>query len=208
MSDDNKKRMGEKILTPMFRLAFASLFEPKLQINKIDLKYEMTMLFDKATDLTPLKDAVKKLVNDYYGGEKPPANFSTFEEVFKDGNVPNTKGKVHDGYEGCIVVKASSIEKFKPGVVDQAKNVISGYPGIKSGDYARAYILPRVYDYAGKTGFGFYIRSVQKVRTGEELGGGSVDASKEFDEIPDDNNPDTKGMFDAPKADAKVDDWS
>ena len=151
---------NERIVTPKFRVSFPQLFEAKA-FDEGDAKFTLTMLFDKKTDLTPLKNAVKKAANDKWGDTLPP----NLKLPFKDGNE-----KELDGYKDKIVVDASS--KFRPQVVDQKVNIITRAEDIYAGCYARAAINAYAWEYSKggkvlKRGVSFNLDMVQKLEEGE-----------------------------------------
>jgi hypothetical protein len=94
----SKQKSPTKVVTPKFRLSFPELFEPKAFENQA-AKYSIQMLFDKKTDLAPLKAVVKKAANEKWGDNLPKGILLPF----KDGNEKDL-----EGYEDKIVVSAAS----------------------------------------------------------------------------------------------------
>ena len=146
-----------KILTPNFRVSFPSVFEPSDYNGKET--YSVTMLFDKSTDLTELKAAVKRAAEEKWGKKIP----SNLRNPIRDG-----AEKEHlDGYDGCFFIRASS--KTKPGVVDQNCVEIINPSEFYAGCIARATVVPFAYDQAGNKGVSFLLSNIQKVADGESF---------------------------------------
>lgn len=173
-----KKTNVMKVVTPKFRLSFPELFEPKAFENQA-AKYSCRMLFDKKTDLSPLKNVVKKAIKDKWG-ETPPKGLVL---PFKDGNEKDL-----EGYEDTIVVSAAS--KFRPQVVDQKLEAILTADDIYAGCYARAAINAYAWEYKNakgqvmKRGVSFNLESLQKLAEGERFVK-RPDALETFDAIDD-----------------------
>lgn len=173
-----EKQTITKVITPKFRLSFPELFEPKAFDGQAP-KYSIQMLFDKKTDLSPLKAAVKKAIVDKWG-QNPPKGLVL---PFKDGNEKDL-----EGYEDKIVVSAST--KFKPQVVDQKVEPILVADDIYAGCYARAAINAYAWEYKNakgqvmKRGVSFNLESVQKLAEGERFVK-RPDASETFDAVDD-----------------------
>lgn len=173
-----KKTNVMKVVTPKFRLSFPELFEPKAFENQA-AKYSCQMLFDKKTDLSPLKNVVKKAIKDKWG-ETPPKGLVL---PFKDGNEKDL-----EGYEDTIVVIAAS--KFRPQVVDQKLEAILTADDIYAGCYARAAINAYAWEYKNakgqvmKRGVSFNLESLQKLAEGERFVK-RPDASETFDSVDD-----------------------
>lgn len=187
MSDTQKN--PRKCLTPEFRVSFPNLFKAvgfKKEKDPAKFKYSVTMLFPKNVDLSALKKAVFTAASEVHGTDKSkwPKNF---ELPFKDGD---DKAEI-DGYEGMIVVRASS--KQRPGVIDRDKSVITEEDqSIYAGCYARATLVALCYgkgteiDY-GKSGVSFMLQNVQKLRDGEAFSG-KTKAEDDFDAVEDDSD--------------------
>lgn len=184
----DKKKSATKVITPKFRLSFPELFEPKAFEDQA-AKYSIQMLFDKKTDLAPLKNAVKIAVREKWG-ENPPKGMVL---PFKDGNEKDL-----EGYEDKIVVGAAS--KFKPQVVDQKLEAILTADDIYAGCFARAAINAYAWEYKNakgqvmKRGVSFNLESVQKLAEGERFVK-RPDASELFDEV-DDGSSDSSNYAD------------
>ena len=176
-----KKENPLKVVTPKFRLSFPELFEPKAFENQA-AKYSIQMLFDKKTDLAPLKNAVKLAAKEKWGDNLPKG----LVLPFKDGNE-----KELDGYENMIVVGAAS--KFKPQVVDNKLEAILAADDIYAGCFARGAINAYAWEYKNakgqvmKRGVSFNLESVQKLAEGDRFVS-RPDAADTFDAVDDGSN--------------------
>jgi hypothetical protein len=178
--------IGQKVLTPEFRVSFANVFEA-IQNQSGKWIYELTMLFSKATDISALTGAARQIVQEVYGADfqYPPA----FVTSFKDGDVPNGMGNIYEGYAGCNYVRAWS--KNKPGIVDANMVEIINPSEFYSGCYARATVTPFIFNNTGKQGISWFLNNIQKIRDGEPMSGGSGNPQNDFSALaggPDDPN--------------------
>jgi Protein of unknown function (DUF2815) len=160
-----------RVLTPEFRVSYPHVFKPsKMEGTSNALKYSIGMLFPKNSDLSSLKEAMK---------QAKIAQFGSKENWPDDLASPVTDGddKKHDdkeGYKGHWVMRASSNEDQKPGVVDEDVEPILEQSKFYPGCYARAYVLAYVWEFpkgSGKFGVGFILDHVQKMRDGKPFGG-------------------------------------
>ena len=199
MNADNNKGKYIQIVTPIFRVSFASVFEarkadPNSATDKA--KFSLVMLFkDKAkpqyanctdidaADLTPLKQLVKDAVIEKFGPDTskwpkhPTTGASLLRMPFRDG-----AEKSYEGYgPGITFCSASSV--MKPGVVDHMCQPILMPSDFYSGCYARATITAFYYNNKGNQGVSFGLRNIQKVKDGEPFSG-RTKAENDFDAIP------------------------
>lgn len=169
--------MGERIITPKFRAAFANVFEP----NKESGNYEITMIFDKDADLKPLMDILKQTAKEKWGDNT------------KNVALPIHKGEEKDAekypdFQGKIYAKAKS--KYAPGIVSQTKQPIFDASEFYSGCYARASISAYAWEYKGKKGVGLNLNNIQKLANGPRFGN-SILAEEEFDAVEVDTSFDS-----------------
>lgn len=159
-------RDKQRILTPEFRVSYPHIFAPSAFKNSKP-KYSVTMLFPKTADLTPIKEAIKQAKLNTYG---PKENWpESLESPVTDGDHPKHAGK--DGYKGHWVIKASTDEQYKPGLVDQNVQPIINQSDFYAGCYARAYVYAFTWEFMGRDGISFILDHVQKTRDGEAFGG-------------------------------------
>lgn len=155
------KKERVEITTPKFRVSFPSLTKTTTYQGKDTGKYEVTMLFDKSTDLTPLKAAVKQAVDVALASEFKGKLPEGFKMPFKKGDDSKYKG-----YEGTIWAKAKST--FMPKCFDtKLSPIIDVEKDVYAGCYARASITVNVY----QGGVNFYLNAIQKLGEGEKLSG-------------------------------------
>ncbi len=179
-----KKKNPMKVVTPKFRLSFPDLFTARAYEDQ-EAKFSIQMLFDKKTDLTPLKNVMAKAIKEKWG-DNPPKGIV---KPFKDGN-----DKELDGYEDMIVVGASS--KYKPQVCDKnPEELITSPEDIYAGCYARAAIIANAWEHKNKKGqvlkrgVSFRLESVQKMAEGESFVS-RPDVGDTFDNIDDGSGDD------------------
>lgn len=171
-----------QMITPEFRVSFPHLYKAQAPKPTDKPKYSVTMLFPKD----------KKIVGETVEGEKVSllqiiknAKIKEFgaEENWPDdlespvidgdqAKFTDKKSKHYkEGYAGHWVIKATSNEESKPGLVDEEMIPISNQADFYPGCYARAYVFARVWEYMGKQGVQFIVDHVQKLRDGKSFGG-------------------------------------
>ncbi len=168
---------SKKVVTPTFRVSFPYIFKPSAFKDQ-EPKYSLTMLFDKKTDLSPLKKIMKAAAVEKWGiDQKKWPKFK--HPVFRDGDAdkPDTQG-----YENTIFTTAKS--KTQPGLVDQRLQPILNERDFYAGCFARAEIIAYAYDQAGNKGIGFSLQNIQKTAEGDRLGG-RKDAADVFEAVED-----------------------
>lgn len=176
MASAKVDRNLQKVVTPVFRLSFPSIFKPK-SFEGSEPKYSVVMLFDKKTDLTPMKKAVKAAIVSKWGADKAKWP-KGLRMPFRDGSEKSDL----DGYEGCIFVSASS--KTQPGIVDQRLEEVIDQEVVYAGCYARAEVFAFPYDRAGNKGVSFGLNHIQKIKDGESFSG-KGNAKNAFDAVED-----------------------
>lgn len=175
----------KRMITPKFRVAFASLFSPKERNGKE--KYEVTMLFDEMPKELK-KEAIAVLEESF------PAN--KIEKLKKQGKVglPFRDGNEKDldkypFFEDKTVSSASTL--FQVGIIDGKRQPILDADEFYNGCYARAQISFYSWEFQGKIGVSMNLLNVQKMGEGESLGGGRVKAEDVFDAIESDDTDDS-----------------
>lgn len=170
MPANAKKKVNRdkcRVLTPEFRVSYPHVFKPQAPKQGDKLKYSVTMMFPKNSDLSSLKEAMKQAKIAQWGAkENWPANL---ESPVNDGDDP--KYAKNEGYKGHWIIKANSNEDQKPSVVDQNIEPIIDQAKFYPGCYARAYLLAYGWEYMGKNGVSFILDHVQKTRDGKAFGG-------------------------------------
>jgi len=157
-----------RVLTPKFRVSYPHVFKPQAPKPGDKLKYSITMLFPKNADLSGLKEAMKQAKIAAYGPNKSEWP-SDLQSPVNDGDDP--KYADNEGYKGHWVIKASSNEDQKPGVVDENVEEILDQSKFYAGCYARAHLLATTWEYMKKHGVMFILDHVQKLGDGKAFGG-------------------------------------
>lgn len=175
--------------TPVGRVSFPNLLKPKLNdMNPAapKMEYSVDLLFDKKTDLSPLKAAIDKAIGEKWGA-KPPKGLML---PIKDGDGTKRNGEpygpeYHDHY--FITLKNTR----KPGVVDANAQAIVGEEEIYGGCFGRASFNAFAYEKAGNKGVSLSLINFQKVKDGEAFGSNRIDAESDFEAIDSDeaDNP-------------------
>lgn len=200
----------KKLTTGKFRLSYPHLFKPKAFKGQ-EPKYSLTMLFNADDDLSQLKIAAENAAIEKWGADKKQwpskktkskktgqiINKCIVKMPFKDGEVEHPD---KPEYEGVIFANASS--KKPPAVISQSKEPLTE-TGIKAGDYARASLIAFAYEGEGSYGVSFALLGVQKIKTGEALGGGN--AANDFDEVEFDEDEEMESEETSEEDDEEVD---
>ena len=147
-----------RVLTPEFRVSYPHVFKAQAIKPTDKPKFSVTMLFPKNADLSGLKEAMKQAKIAQFGGKENWPD--DLESPVVDGDNPKHADK--EGYKGHWVIKASTNEDQRPGVVDENVQPIVDQAKFYPGCYARAYIYAYVWEYMGKQGVGFILDHVQK----------------------------------------------
>jgi hypothetical protein len=158
-----------RIMTPAFRVAFPEVFKA-VSYEGGDAKFSITMLFDKAEDLSALKRIASAAKKEKWGDD-PPKNLRS---PFRDAD---EEGKETNGYAGKIFVKAST--KFQPGLVDAKRQPIIDETEFYAGCWARATVTAYAYSVKGNHGIAFNLGNVQKLKDDDSFMGG-VSAADDF----------------------------
>lgn len=176
-----------RIITPEFRVSYPHLFKPNAPKPTDKPKYSVTMLFPKDSDLAPIKEAIRNAKIAAYGSKD---NWpEKLESPVNDGDDPKYADK--KGYKGHWVIKASTNEDQRPGVVDETgKNPITEQSKLYPGCYARACVYATKWEYMKKEGIMFILDHVQKMRDGEAFGG-KKPADQVFGSVAADDDDDT-----------------
>lgn len=182
----------QTVVTPEATAAYAFVHEPRKGLNVGDEpQYSITLLFDKKTDITTLKNAARAAAKQKFGEKMPPG----LKSPFRDGDMERPDDET---FAGKTFITAKS--KTKPGMVDQRVQPILDPLDFYSGVICRASVYAYGYDVNGNKGVSFLINNLQKLRDGtrvsgrrpaeEDFGpvGGSDPAGAAVDEL-DDNIP-------------------
>lgn len=165
------------VMTPKFRVSYPNVFKPKRnELSKKD-EYSVVALFPKDADLSALKAAVKKVIEDKLGADekKWPKNIRLPFRDQGEKKKTNDEGKevLPSGHvEGAIFLNLKSATR--PGVVNQNVEDIIDETDFYAGCWARATVNPYYYDQAGNKGVSLGLVNIQKVGEGDPLSGRST----------------------------------
>lgn len=181
--------MPVKLLTPEFRVSYPHVFSPYQFPGQKDSNYSLAMLFDKKTDLSAFKGAIKTCIEEKWPNpDKRPAKLQL---PVRDGDKEKPD---MDGYAGAYFVSAKTAAKNKVLVLDRQKEEILDQAEFYAGCYARASVTFYAWTFADKAGVSVALNGVQKLRDGARFGSGGVSAS-EFDELPEETPSSEKDFF-------------
>lgn len=214
----------KKIVTGRCRLSYPHLHKAKEYKGK--KSWSAQLLFEKDDDLSELEVAAQNAAIETWGSDtsKWPSrkikskktgkiiNKSLLRSPFRDGDLEKPD---KEEYEGKIFIGASrnyNPEKGEesdqaPEVFDQKRKPL-GQRGIKAGDYVRAKLVATAYDVEGSVGVKFTLLAIQKIETGEALGGGgsSVDDFEDVDYDDVDDMEDDNEEVDSEDEDEELED--
>lgn len=171
-----------KVVTGVVRLSYSNVWEPKAASDGAVPKYSVSLIIPKSdTDtLAKINAAIDAAIEEgigKFGGKKP--NKAAIKLPLRDGDVERDD----EAYANSYFVNANSVTA--PQVVDLKVQPILDRSVVYSGVYARVSINFYAFNSNGNKGIACGLGNVQKVRDGEPLGG-KTDASKDFDELSDD----------------------
>lgn len=177
-STEKQKKDPRKIVTPQFRVSYPHVFKPaKMPGDKNAPKYSITMLFSKDDDITSLQAAIKAAKIEKFGDKSKWPKKIKSPVTDGDGDADSNfdkNGKRREGYENCWIIKATSSEDQKPGVVDEDVEPILEASKFYPGCHAVAYVFAYVWEFpkdSGKYGVGFILDHVQKVKDDKSFAG-------------------------------------
>ncbi len=160
----------DNVLTPEFRLAFPSVFEPNKYGGKE--KFMITMLFPKEQDLQSFKDLMFNCAKGAWGEDR--SKWPALTTPIQDGDK-----KEWDGFADHLFIKASS--EYPPGLVNAAREDVIDKSDVYGGCYARAQINAFAWEFGGKHGISFGLQNLQKLRDGDPFGN-RANAGAAFDD--------------------------
>lgn len=165
-----------RIITPEFRVSYPHLFKAQAPRPTDTPKFSITMLFPKNKEMIGLSPSGKprsilKVIKNAKRLEfgENEAKWPKLRSPISDGDKEKFVDK--EGYAGHWVIKATTGQDQKPGVVDADMTPITEASLIYPGCFARAYIFARPWEYMGKRGIQFILDHVQKMRDGKSFSG-------------------------------------
>lgn len=162
-----------KVTTPEFRVSFPQVFEAK-SFNGGKEQYSICMLFDKKTDLTPIKKAMQEVIDAKWPDK---AKRGKLWNPLRDGDAEKPE---REEYQNVIFANAKSLDK--PGIVDAQRNMITSGEEFYAGCYARATLVIYSFEKSGNKGVAFGLNNIQKLRDGEPFSGRNS-AENDFDTV-------------------------
>ncbi len=165
-----------RFVTSEFRTSYLHVFKPQ-GFKGAEEKYSLVMLVKKKTNLKEYQRAMKYAKMVMFGADESdwPDNI---ESPIQDGD--SKKNRTKEGYKGHWAIKASTSKDQKPTVVGMKKDAdgnvmpIADPAEFVSGDYARAQVFARVWEFpegSGNYGVQFILDHVQKTKDGKHFGG-------------------------------------
>jgi hypothetical protein len=179
----------------LVRLAFVSVFKPKKQPNKDQLKYEVTCLIPKGDKeaLKPFLVAAKAAIVGKWGTDRAkwPANLRALDLAnflsmtgkdgwpFRDGDA-----QPYDGFAGMVSIKCSNERKVQ--IVDKNRNPVMDEEEVYSGMFGQVLGVAYAWDQSGNRGVSFSLDAVRKIKDGEPfVRRADVSAFEGYDDMDD-----------------------
>lgn len=191
-------------LSPDCRLSFSTgLWEPTSQAGEGEPKYGCTLIFDEKHG-GPLLAAVRKVVHLKWGDKGLDAfGRGLIKNPIFSGTSPQAHskqtGELWAGFgPGTIFIRCKNNADAPPRVLFRSRLVDATKDEVYSGCYGKAVLNAYSWEHpTGGNGVTFNIRSFQKLKDGESLGGRvPVDVDKFFIETGDsDAGGDTVNIF-------------
>lgn len=168
-----------KLHTPAGTACYVNLFTPRQRTDakgqpKGDPKYQLTLVFNKRTDLSELEEEAERVGKEKFGPrfmelvKKGKANWPFIDNDDKaeddDGESVEPFASNKGGF--CVGFKSGD----KPGIVDENAEPIMDKADVYSGMKARVSCRAFAYDNESK-GVAFFLVNVQKLGDGERLSG-------------------------------------
>lgn len=162
-----------KINTPYFRVAFPSVFQPKLNKLKNKEEYSLVALFPIDADLSALKAAAREACEKKWGKDPSqwPQNLRSPFRNQGDRRKKNDAGQMvlPEGYvDGAIYLNLSSSQR--PGLVDAGMGEIIDTADFYGGCWARASVTVYAYDQGANRGVNFGLGNIQKWKDDQPFG--------------------------------------
>lgn len=170
-------KSGTRVLTPVARVIYTHLLAPQEYEGKI--KYSLTLLFDRETDLTALQKAVFAAGATKFGKKIP-----NIKKIFKNGN-DKFEETGNTAFKNKIFINPRSDDK--PDVGKKINGIwvpITSPEEIYWGMYVRATLVAFTFEKKVNKGVSFALKNVIKVRDGERLGD-DVTGDVDFKDVPD-----------------------
>jgi len=158
-------KLNTQCVTPEFSTSYVNVWEAKMN-DQGKLKYSLSMLFPKGTDLSEMEKCAENAIINTWGSDKSKWP-KKLRMPFRDGDEDRPDD---EPYVDKIFVN-TSIDK-KPPIVDLYRNPITDPDEFYSGCRGRAQGNFATYNNNGNVGVSFYVNSLLKTADGERFGGG------------------------------------
>lgn len=160
LTNDNGEPIDRWITCPA-RLAFPSLDKPtKMEGTAGEPKYQASLLFPPAADITALRSAANAAAKSKFGA----APKGSLRNPFRAQGEKQFTGFV----DGAYYINTST--KFMPVILGEDKSIISATdPRVYPGVWVRAKVTCYAYDQAGNKGVAFGLVSLQRLADDEKL---------------------------------------
>jgi hypothetical protein len=172
-----KSVYSDKIITPMGRFSYPSVFEKSKGMDGAEGKYEVTLLIPKTTDISALKKELEKVAKEAFGPK-----FISLEKLKNPPLRDGDEKEPGDPANGHWIIRAKSSRR--PLVVGPDRLAIDDPEEIYGGCYGRLNVVIGSYTMTGNWGVTFFLNAVQKAKDGERFGGsGLMSAESAFEEL-------------------------
>lgn len=170
-------------LTPEAIIVWPNLFET-VSFNDGEERFQAVLLFEKDSDLSPLKNAIHAAALKKFPGQskefyqdlrKPTRNGN--EKAVNDNGSPDPQSF----YYGRHFMNVKS--KYQPQIVNKHNEPVTNPDDIYGGCKVRAYLSFFGYDRAGNTGVSCSLRGLIKLGDGDPIGGGKLNTAEVFSEV-------------------------
>jgi len=165
--------MSQSITLPVGRASFPHIAEPADYQGDGNFRYSMTVLLPAGADLTPLKAAIKAVIEETWPN---PAKRPRIKSPIHDQG-----DHKYDGYEpGAFYIRAKRKPDFGPPPVVGADTKVNLPPeSVYPGQYVRVAIEVFGYTKSGG-GIGFGLSAIQAFDKGDRLGGTGISVEDAF----------------------------
>jgi hypothetical protein len=183
------------VVTPIGRICFPTLFQPRSGGEGQEPRYSVVLLFDPVAQKTPEYSALKQAVFDA-GVEEWGEQRMRDAAFFRSLRLPFRAAgdKDYEGFEeGFTFVTARS--KDRPGVVDARLQDITVPADVFAGQLGRAYVSAFAYDFSGNKGLSLGLNHVQITKADMPRIDGRLAANKVFGTVEDDSKAPTDDPF-------------
>lgn len=164
-----------KIMTPPFTGSYPVLVEPRERDDGKDPEFSIVAIFDRGETLKAMKEAAREVFEDALGKDQskwPRGLYKPWrtcdEKRDEDGNLPPEMPHADAFF-------MTFRGKRKPGVVGPDNVRLDDdevYEQCYGGARYRAMVVPYWFDFKGKKGMAFGLRSLQKLKDGKPFGEG------------------------------------